>query len=57
MNQVAGVIKMGKISADGESYCYASSVRKLDHSYVVVTTDKPRKGSRTYVFYVYKESD
>jgi hypothetical protein len=45
---VAEVIRKGKISGNGQSYCYAVRFS----SGVVVSTDKPRKGSNTHVFYV-----
>jgi len=44
---VAKIVEEGKISADGESYCYATTLRMG----TVVFTNKPRE-SGTHVFYV-----
>lgn len=48
--KVQAVIDEGKISADGKSYCYATKWGDT-----VVTTREPRKGTKTYTFYVYRE--
>ena len=40
----------GLISADGQSYCYHTEFKDG----IAVSTDKPRQGSATYTFYVYR---
>lgn len=47
VTHVRAVMRMGKISADGKSYCYVTT-----YPGIVVSTDKPRRGTSTYVFYV-----
>lgn len=48
---VRAVIEQGKISADGESYAYATTFRGMDK--VCVTTNKPNENG-TVRFNVYK---
>jgi len=51
MDMVWHVMQQGKISASGRSYCYLT---RMINGFVV-STDKPRRGTKTYVFYVFKE--
>jgi hypothetical protein len=48
IKMVSGVIEKGKISASGESYCYLT----IYGDAFAVSTDKPKKGTKTYVFRV-----
>ena len=47
VDAVRKVMRDGRISSDGESYCYVTTFPGL-----VVSTDKPRQGTNTYTFYV-----
>lgn len=44
---VRAVMRSGKMSGDGDSYCYVTTFPGI-----VVSTDKPRAGTNTYTFYV-----
>lgn len=46
------VMWSGLISADGQSYCYHTEFKDG----IAVSTDKPRQGSATYTFYVYRST-
>lgn len=50
MNLVSSVIAQGKISNDGNSYCYATQFSYNGCKYMVEANDK----SKSTMFYVYK---
>lgn len=51
MDYVRLVIRMGKMSGDGDSYCYCTT-----YPGIVVSTSAPRTGTSTYTFHVAKPS-
>ena len=51
LERVLAIVKEGKISGNGKSYCYHSRFKDNVH----VSTREPRKNSTTTTFYVYEE--
>lgn len=51
LGKVLAVVEQGKISGDGKSYCYVTKWGDR-----IVATREPRKGTKTYTFYVYRDN-